>query len=73
MMRRRQPAATWSAVAIDQIDRLMKQSNGGFGSYLLMHHEWARPDAVKRSYELIAQHVRPKFTGSARRQPRGQR
>ncbi len=53
--------------AVDQIDRLMKQSNGGFGSYLLMHHEWARPDAVKRSYELIAQHVRPKFTGSARR------
>ena len=53
--------------AADQIDRLMKQSNGGFGSYLLMHHEWARPDAVKRSYELIAQHVRPKFTGTARR------
>ncbi|MEZ5226792.1 MAG: hypothetical protein R2710_08970 [Acidimicrobiales bacterium] len=54
-------------MAIDQIDRLMKQSNGGFGSYLLMHHEWARPDAVHRSYELIAQHVAPKFQGSANR------
>jgi limonene 1,2-monooxygenase len=53
--------------AIDQIDRLMKQSNGGFGCYLLMHHEWARPDAVKRSYELIAQHVKPRFQGTARR------
>jgi limonene 1,2-monooxygenase len=53
--------------ATDQIDRLMKQSNGGFGCYLLMHHEWARPDAVKRSYELIAQHVKPRFQGTARR------
>ena len=53
--------------AADQIDRLMKQSNGGFGSYLLMHHEWARPDAVKRSYELIAQHVKPRFQGTTRR------
>jgi limonene 1,2-monooxygenase len=53
--------------AIDQIDRLMKQSNGGFGCYLLMHHEWARPDAVKRSYELIAQHVKPRFQGTTQR------
>ena len=53
--------------AIDQIDRLMKQSNGGFGCYLLMHHEWARPDAAKRSYELIAQHVKPRFQGTTRR------
>ena len=53
--------------AIDQIDRLMKQSNGGFGSYLLMHHEWARPEATKRSYELIAQHVKPRFQGTTSR------
>ena len=53
--------------AVDQIDRLMKQSNGGFGSYLLMHHEWARPAAVQRSYELIAQYVAPKFQGTAHR------
>lgn len=53
--------------AVDQIDRLMKQSNGGFGSYLLMHHEWARPEATQRSYELIAQHVKPHFQGTTRR------
>jgi limonene 1,2-monooxygenase len=53
--------------AIDQIERLAKQSNGGFGSYLLMHHEWARPEATRRSYELIAQHVKPRFQGTARR------
>lgn len=53
--------------AIDQIDRLMKQSNGGFGCYLLMHHEWARPEAVKRSYELIAQYVKPSFQGTTHR------
>lgn len=53
--------------AIKQIDRLMKQSNGGFGTYLIMHNEWARPDATKRSYELIANHVKPVFQGTADR------
>lgn len=52
--------------AIAQIERLDRQS-GGFGSYLLMHHEWARPDATLRSYELFARHVMPRFTGSASR------
>ncbi|WP_134324149.1 LLM class flavin-dependent oxidoreductase [Cumulibacter soli] len=53
--------------AIAQIERLQKQSNGGFGSYLIMHNEWARPDAMKRSYELIANHVKPVFQGTAGR------
>ena len=53
--------------AIAQIERLDKQSNGGFGSYLIMHNEWARPDAMKRSYELIANHVKPVFQGTADR------
>ena len=48
-----------------QIDRLIKQSNGGFGAYLLLAHEWANPVATKRSFELIAQHVIPQFTGQA--------
>jgi limonene 1,2-monooxygenase len=52
--------------AIAQIERLEKQS-GGFGAYLVMHHEWARPDATARSYELFARHVMPHFQGSARR------
>jgi limonene 1,2-monooxygenase len=52
--------------AIAQIERLDRQS-GGFGSYLLMHHEWARHDATLKSYELFARHVMPRFTGSASR------
>lgn len=49
-----------------QIDRLMKQSNGGFGAYLLLAHNWASPEATKRSYELIARHVFPQFQGHAK-------
>jgi limonene 1,2-monooxygenase len=52
--------------AIAQIERLERQS-GGFGSYLLMHHEWARHDATLKSYELFANHVKPRFQGSAER------
>jgi len=53
--------------AINKIDELYKQSNGGFGCYLMMAHEWARPAAVARHYELFAQHVMPRFQGSADR------
>ncbi len=35
-----------------QIERLWKQSNGGFGAYLMLAHEWANPEATKNSYEL---------------------
>jgi limonene 1,2-monooxygenase len=52
--------------AIAQIERLEQQS-GGFGSYLLIHHEWARHDATLKSYELIANHVKPRFQGSTDR------
>jgi limonene 1,2-monooxygenase len=48
-----------------QIDRLWKQSNGGFGAYLLLAHEWADPAATHRSYELIARHVMPELQGQA--------
>jgi limonene 1,2-monooxygenase len=51
--------------AVDQIERLQKQSAGGFGAYLLLAHEWANPEATKRSFELIAQHVMPRFQGQA--------
>jgi limonene 1,2-monooxygenase len=51
--------------AVGQIERLMKQSNGGFGCYLLLAHEWANPAATHRSYELIAKHVFPRFQGQA--------
>jgi limonene 1,2-monooxygenase len=51
--------------AVAQIERLMKQSNGGFGCYMLLAHEWANPVATHRSYELITQHVFPQFQGQA--------
>lgn len=46
-----------------QIDRLWKQSNGGFGAYLLLGHNWANFEATKKSYELIAREVFPHFQG----------
>ncbi len=48
--------------AVEQIDRLQKQS-GGFGCYMTLAHEWANPEATHRSYELIAQRVFPQFQG----------
>ncbi len=45
-----------------QVQKLWDQS-GGFGAMLLLAHEWANPEATKRSYELIAQHVMPHFQG----------
>jgi limonene 1,2-monooxygenase len=49
------------------IESLDDLSNGGFGTFLIQAHEWANPEATRRSYELIAQHVMPHFQGSARR------
>ena len=49
-----------------QIERLHAQSNGGFGAYLMLAHNWANPDATLRSYELIARHVMPRFQGHHR-------
>jgi limonene 1,2-monooxygenase len=46
-----------------QIDRLWKQSNGGFGAYLMLAHNWAGFDATRRSYDLVARHVFPQFQG----------
>ena len=46
-----------------QIERLWTQSNGGFGTYLMLAHNWANFDATRRSYDLIARHVFPKFQG----------
>jgi limonene 1,2-monooxygenase len=48
-----------------QIERLVKQSNGGFGCYLTLAHEWANPEATRRSYDLIARYVMPRFQGHA--------
>jgi limonene 1,2-monooxygenase len=51
--------------AIAQIERLRVQS-GGFGSFLLMGHEWADTAATRHSYELFARYVAPQFQDSER-------
>ncbi|GIU83513.1 MAG: putative monooxygenase [Acidimicrobiales bacterium] len=48
--------------AIELIERLLEQS-GGFGTLLLFAHDWADPEATKRSYELFATRVMPYFQG----------
>ena len=49
--------------AVAQIEELLEQSNGGFGAYLTLAHNWANPQATKKSYELFARHVMPHFQG----------
>ena len=51
--------------AIDLIQHLIDESGGGFGTILIQAHEWANPEATKRSFELVAQHVMPAFQGQA--------
>jgi limonene 1,2-monooxygenase len=51
--------------AIAQVERLRVQSKG-FGTFLLMGHEWADTAATRHSYELIARYVAPQFQDSAR-------
>jgi limonene 1,2-monooxygenase len=53
--------------AIKQIQRLVEQSNGGFGCYMMMQHDWANWEATQRHYELFARHVMPVFQPSHRR------
>ena len=50
--------------AIRQIERLIEQSNGGFGTFLNMATEWADTAATRKSYELMARYVFPHFQGS---------
>ena len=50
--------------AIAQVARLQTQSKG-FGTFLLMGHEWADTAATRHSYELIARYVAPHFQDSS--------
>jgi limonene 1,2-monooxygenase len=51
--------------AIAQIERLIDQSNGGFGTFLNMATDWADTEQTHKSYELLARYVFPHFQGSA--------
>jgi limonene 1,2-monooxygenase len=46
--------------AAAQIERLLKQS-GGFGTFLFLGHNAANFEATKKSYELFARYVMPRF------------
>ncbi|WP_433872712.1 LLM class flavin-dependent oxidoreductase [Saccharopolyspora sp. CA-218241] len=48
--------------AIAYIEGLLEQS-GGFGTFLLLGHDWASPERTLNSYRLFAQHVLPHFKG----------
>jgi len=50
--------------AINQVERLRQQSKG-FGTFLMMGHEWADTQATRHSYELIARYVAPEFQGTS--------
>lgn len=53
--------------AINQIERLWEQSDGGFGAYLMFAHNWADWRATQYHYHLFANHVIPHFRGTTRR------
>ena len=46
-----------------RIEELLAQS-GGFGSFLVLAHNAASPEATRKSYELIARYVIPRFQHS---------
>jgi len=48
--------------AIAYIEGLLEQS-GGFGTFLMLGHDWADHDATLRSYRLFAREVIPHFKG----------
>jgi limonene 1,2-monooxygenase len=50
------------AEAIAYVQDLLDRS-GGFGTFLLLGHDWASPAATFHSYELFAREVMPHFKG----------
>jgi limonene 1,2-monooxygenase len=48
--------------AIEYIEGLIEQS-GGFGTFLMLGHDWASPERTKQSYRLFAEKVMPHFQG----------
>jgi limonene 1,2-monooxygenase len=60
-------SGTWSVGTpedcIAGIERY-QELTGGFGGLLILAHEWANWEATRRSYELLARYVMPRFQGS---------
>lgn len=49
--------------AVSAIEALAERS-GGFGGVMVFGQEWGGYQATRRSYELLARHVMPRFQGS---------
>jgi len=49
--------------AVAQLERYWEKT-GGFGCILILGQNWADPETTKRSFDLIARYVMPKFAGS---------
>ncbi len=43
---------------------MLDERSGGFGGLMLQAVEWADRDAVRKSYELLARYVMPRFQGA---------
>ncbi len=54
----------------ERLEALWEASGGGFGGLLIMGNEFARPEQMARSYELLARYVMPRFQGSLERAAR---
>ena len=46
--------------AVEQLERYWNKT-GGFGCILILGQNWADPETTKKSFELFARHVMPKF------------
>lgn len=55
--------------AIEYIEGLLEQS-GGFGTFLMLGHDWARPERTIESYRLFAERVMPHFQDQLQAQRR---
>ena len=42
---------------------ILQENSGGFGGLMMLAHEWANREGIRRSYELFARYVAPKFQG----------
>ncbi len=54
----------------DGIEKIIDQSDGGFGGILFISRDWAGREASWRSWELFARQVAPRFQGHVGQQAR---
>jgi limonene 1,2-monooxygenase len=52
--------------AVAQLERYWDKT-GGFGAMLILAQNWASPENTKKSFDLIARHVMPKFAARNQR------